>query len=233
MPRVYQTVRAFKKDGTPRVMYNGKPLMPIGNARVFRTIRNQTTGKFDSFLFKDAVYPFREYAAGVVPVTVMINFLKDIIRRIDVKKMSLDVDFLKQMRSEFVESFSEKAFHNDTGVTHKWKRLSKDTKRQRRKAEYCHNRNVADILVDWGVLRNSIKIKGNTIETSASSFKNTHKHKGFVYAAVHNYGVNNAGKNHNIRIPKRQFMGHTASEKTYFFQLAERYLFDELFIPIG
>lgn len=225
MPRIFKTVR--------KVSYNGTPLSPIGGARSFRMIKNVRTGKFDSFLFKNAVYPFREYAAGVVPVDVMINMLNDIIMRIDVKKVALDVDFLKQMKEEFLKSFSTKSFTNYTGVTHKWQHLAWSTKRQRRKSKYCKNRNVSDILVDWGVLRGSISIKGDKIETDANSFKNTKKHRGFVYAAVHNNGVNNAGKNHNIRIPKRQFMGHTKSEKTIFFALAERRLFDELFIPIG
>ena len=228
MPRVFQTINAYKKDGSPRVIYQGKPILPIGKARTFRGIKNIRTGKFDAFLFKDAPYPFGMYAAG------MVNFLKDIIRRISVKSTSLDVAFLKQMKEEFVGSFSSKSFTNYTGVTHKWRPLAKSTKRQRRKSKYCHNRNVADILVDWGVLRNSIRMKGNSeIETNPGMFKNTKKHKGFVYAAVHNSGVTNAGRNHDIKIPKRQFIGHTKNEKIVFFQLAERYLFDELFIPIG
>lgn len=63
------------------------------------------------------------------------------------------------------------------------------------------------LMVETGTLKRSITWKRDTnqkkvtIYTAPHAFSSSKRHKGFVYAGVHNDG--------NSKIPKRQFMGHS------------------------
>ena len=59
---------------------------------------------------------------------------------------------------------------------------------------------------DTGDLGESITYRRTApgeVTISAEAFSN----KGFNYAPVHNFGVTDAGRKHNVVIPKRQFIG--------------------------
>lgn len=98
-------------------------------------------------------------------------------------------------RNFFTENFQKEGFVN--GGLKKWKEVKR---RQNPKVKGVDaNRKI--LTGRTGALGRSIQYR--TEQNQVTIFSN------LPYAAAHNEGTNNAGRRHNVRIPKRQFIGES------------------------
>ena len=142
----------------------------------------------------------------------------------------------------FSHSFESRRFYSSNGKP--WKPITDTTWKMRQYHSKKFVRKCASrdqILRDFGVLTNSLEIKGTpmggvgiyrrTVWTNPEKF-NSPIHHGFVYAGVHNnpgrgdtYGTKFGRK----RAVRRQFMGHSTYMDSFITRYSDRYLFSEIF----
>ena len=114
---------------------------------------------------------------------------------------NFEVRAAQKAKSVFRKSFDMTRF-NDVGSS-PWQQRS------------VNSRGSHPLLRETGSLYRSIKWKkkkggGTMVYTDPKEFRNTKRHKGFCFAAVHNEGlpIKAFGKKH-MNMPKRQFIGHS------------------------
>lgn len=97
----------------------------------------------------------------------------------------------------FTESFENEGFTDETFT--RWQEV-------KRRQNPKRDRDTLKILTQGRELSRSIEYEtqpGQVVITSDTVRAGSNK----SYASAHNEGTNTAGKNHNITIPKRQFIG--------------------------
>jgi phage gpG-like protein len=118
------------------------------------------------------------------------------------KKAAEDVVLL------FKENFLEEGFFGDRWAEVERRKNEKNYRiisRGKRKGEkkYKNNRLGAKILTQSGNLRSSIKVDDNIVDNTATIYSDAE------YSKAHNEGTTTAGRNRNVTIPKRQFIGNS------------------------
>lgn len=178
-------------------------------------------------------YPERAGSGSMfVPISAALWHLRDIaFRKIKVQKLKFEVDMAKVAEKVFKESFDQRKFR--TRGAKPWKPLAPYTVRQRAR----YGTSPSRILVDTGTLKKSIKAVPNEgrVIIDPSVYSGSRRHKGFVYAGIHNdpkyFGARNVmARNHEV--PQRQFMGHSSVLRDYGRMLFGIDMFDLLFTPI-
>ena len=200
---------------------NGRAVLDIEQLR-----RAQLRGRVNQF-------PERAGTNNMfVPLNAAVWHLRDItFRKIKVQKLKFEVDVAKVAAEVFRDSFKKKRFN--TRGSERWKPFAPYTVRQRAK----HGTNPSNILVDTGTLRKSIKAVPNEgkVVIDPTVYVGSRRHKGFVYAGIHNdpkyFGARNVmARNHEV--PQRQFMGHSSVVREYAWLAFEIDMFGLLFTPI-
>lgn len=111
----------------------------------------------------------------------------------------------KEGRDHFRESFQNEGFTDATVEPWAEVKRRQEDRMQRNKNGTISKRQGRDqkrkILTDSGDLRKSITtdIRGMTVEVGTD----------LDYAEPHNDGTTNAGRNNNVTLPKRQFIGES------------------------
>lgn len=111
----------------------------------------------------------------------------------------------KEGRDHFRESFENEGFTDATVEPWAEVKRRQEDRMQRNKNGTISKRQGRDqkrkILTDTGDLRKSITtdIRGMTVEVGTD----------LDYAEPHNDGTTNAGRNNNVTLPKRQFIGES------------------------
>lgn len=167
-------------------------------------------------------------------------------KRLAKDKDDFIINILKYAKETFERNFADKSFTDDTGKKVHWDSLSKFTKWRR---EHWYHTDPNNILVDTGTMKRSICIDkaGNRVYTDPISYMHRptkdmddhtkrrirrqtkpRRHKGFVYAGVHNDPPSGTYHGTNTPFVKRQFMGHTAAVKNVLQRYEKLYLMKNL-----
>ena len=106
--------------------------------------------------------------------------------------------------SHFKDSFQNEGFTDE--ALDKWQ----DVKRRTEPKRNQRTRDKLKILTQQGDLGRSIEFTQRPGEVIIISDTSTGVSSSKDYAKPHNEGTTNAGRNHNVTIPKRQFIGKSA-----------------------
>lgn len=110
----------------------------------------------------------------------------------------------KMARDHAKQSFQDEGYTDDS--YQKWTEVKRrgDDKMKRNKDGTVSKRQARDqkrkILTDTGDLQRSIQsevVSSELVEIGSD----------LIYAKAHNEGTDNAGRNNNVKLPKRQFLG--------------------------
>jgi phage gpG-like protein len=103
----------------------------------------------------------------------------------------------------FTESFENEGFTDETFI--KWQEVKRRQNPKRPKRPEANRKILAGETNELGRSIEYETQPGQVVITSDTITAGSNK----SYASAHNEGTNTAGKNHNITIPKRQFIGES------------------------
>lgn len=178
----------------------------------------------------------------------VLNGLGDWLRQLAIAKyrMALGAEYFRiaighRAKRVFELSFKYHKFYNENT---EWKPLAEYTEKKRKRTNTWYGDNKSK-LYEHGRLASSLRLTNNSkvtrIETQkvsvARRYKGYTRVHSYVYAGWHNED-NPRGRKWGEKIPQRQFMGFSSSTSfdkvdDFAFKIADRYLFDNVFLAKG